>query len=69
MRRYCRDRAMDGLSAEPARTIETADVSESSQEPAPTALGFFVLDDEGAFAIAWPALPLKRFDIITQQVA
>ena len=43
--------------------------SKSSQESAPTALGFFVLDDEGAFAIAWPALPLKRFDIITQQVA
>jgi hypothetical protein len=30
---------------------------------------FFVLDDEGAFAIAWPALPLERFDTITQQVA
>ena len=26
MRRYCRDREMDGLSAEPTRTIEIADV-------------------------------------------
>src|SRR3954452_13794415 len=26
VRRYCGDRAMDGLSAEPTRTIETADV-------------------------------------------